>query len=113
MKKYNFIKISNNNNPSQDFYIDITTMKSVTLRMQILKSQMLQHRRTGEGLYRPSWYYIESTDYSYYKLDEGKFDTHQEAREHAIKLYNEQFIKMNQNVNNTKKNVNKLLVTFD
>lgn len=113
MKKYNFIKISNNKNPSQDFYIDITTMKSVTLRMQILKSQMLQHRKSGNGLYRPAWYYIESTDYSYYKLDEGQFETHREAREHAIKLYNEQFNKMNQGVNQNKNKYNKLIITFD
>ena len=112
MKKYNFIKISNNHNPSQDFFIDITTMLSVTLRMQILKSQMLKHQKSGGGLYRPAWYYIQNTDYSYYKIDTHEFETYNEAKAHSVKIYNEQFIKMNEGKtpNLTK---NKNIIIFD
>ena len=112
MKKYNFIKISNNNNPSQDFFIDITTMLSVTLRMQILKSQMLKHQKTGGGLYRPAWYYIQTVDYSYYKIDTQEFENYNDAKAHSVKIYNEQFIKMNKdNPPNLIKNKN--IITFD
>lgn len=107
MKIYNFIKISNNNNPNQDFFIDITTMLSVTLRMQILKSQCLKHQKSGTGLYRPAWYYIQTVDYSYYKIDTQEFDNYNEAKAHSVKIYNEQFIKMNKdktpNLNKNKK----------
>ncbi len=109
MKNYNFIKISNNNNPSQDFFIDITTMKSVTLRMQILKSQCLKHKKTGTGLYRPAWYYIQNTDYSYYKIDNCDFDTYTEARKRATDIYNEQFLKMKGN----DLNKNKKIISFN
>ena len=94
MKNYNFIKISNNNNPSQDFFIDITTMKSVTLRMQILKSQCLKHK---------------NTDYSYYKIDNCDFDTYTEARKHATDIYNSQFLKMQGN----DLNKNKKIISFN
>jgi len=95
MKTYRFIKISNNNNPTQDFYIDITIMNSVKLRMSILKSQLKKYRETCNGLYRPAWYFIENTDYSYYQLDIRDFDNYNDAKEHSIKLYNEQFERMN------------------
>ena len=95
MKTYRFIKISNNNNPTQDFYIDITIMHSVKLRMSILKSQLKKYRESCIGLYRPAWYYIENCDYSYYELDKQNFDNYNEAKEHSIKLYNSEFERMN------------------
>jgi hypothetical protein len=111
MKTYRFIKISNNNNPSQDFFIDITTMQSVKLRMSILKSQLKYYKKTWIGLYRPTWYYIDNCDYSYYELDKADFETYDEAKQHAIKLYNDQFVKMN----NTRKtiNTNKYIISLD
>lgn len=104
MKTYRFIKISNNNNPSQDFYIDITIMNSVKLRMSILKSQLKKYRESCEGLYRPAWYYIETCDYSYYELDKQNFSNYNEAREHATTLYKQQFEKMNSGKQQFKKN---------
>ncbi len=95
MKTYRFIKISNNNNPTQDFYIDITIMNSVKLRMSILKSQLKKYRESCIGLYRPAWYFIENTDYSYYQLDKQDFSNYNEAKEHSIKLYNSEFERMN------------------
>ena len=111
MKTYRFIKISNNNNPSQDFYIDITIMTSVKLRMSILKSQLKKYRESFEGLYRPAWYYIENCDYSYYELDKKDFLNYNEAKEHSIKLYNSEFEKMNSGKREL--NNNKFIMTIE
>jgi len=111
MKTYRFIKISNNNNPAQDFYIDITIMKSVKLRMSILKSQLKKYRESFEGLYRPAWYYIETCDYSYYQLDKQDFSNYNEAKEHSIKLYNLEFERMNAVKHQF--NNNKFIMTID
>ena len=111
MKTYRFIKISNNNNPTQDYYIDITTMRCVKLRMSILKSQLKNYKKSCIGLYRPTWYYIDNCDYSYYELDKADFNTYDEAKQHAIKLYHDQFVKMN----DTRKtiNTNKYTISFN
>jgi hypothetical protein len=111
MKQYNFIKLSNNKNATQDFIVDLTTMKDIKLRIAILKSQLKKYRLTHVGLYRPTWYYLENTDYSYYCIDTCEFETFDQAREHATKIYNEQFIKMNSNKidSNKKKNI----ISFD
>jgi hypothetical protein len=111
MKQYNFIKISNNNNANQDYIVDLTTMKDIKLRIAILKSQLKKYRLNHIGLYRPTWYYLENCDYSYYCIDTREFETFDEAREHATSIYNEQFIKMNSNKINTNKKKN--LITFD
>ena len=107
MKQYNFIKISNNKNSSRDFIVDLTTMASVRMRMAILKSQLKKYRQHHIGLYRPTWYYLENTDYSYYCIDTCQFETFDEARAHAIFLYNREFVKMNLNKidSNKKKNI--------
>jgi hypothetical protein len=107
MKQYKFIKLSNNNNSNQDFIIDLTTMKDIKLRMAILKSQLKKYRQHHIGLYRPTWYYLENCDYSYYCIDTREFETFDQARAHATSIYNEQFIKMNSNKidSNKKKNI--------
>lgn len=104
MKQYNFIKLSNNNNAQRDFIIDLTTMTNVKLRMAILKSQLKKYRLNHKGLYRPTWYYLENCDYSYYCIDTQEFATYNEAREHATAIYNREFIKMNRNGIDMKKN---------
>ena len=110
MKQYKFIKLSNNKNASRDFIIDLTTMNNVKLRMAILKSQLKKYRRNHIGLYRPTWYYLENTDYSYYCLDTQEFQTFDQARAHAIFLYNREFVKMNVNkIDSNKKNI----ITFN
>jgi hypothetical protein len=58
-------------------------MNSVKLRMSILKSQLKKYRETCNG------------HYSYYQLDKQDFDNYNDAREHAVKLYNSEFEKMN------------------
>ncbi len=63
--------------------------------MSILKSQLKKYRETCNGLYRPAWYFIENTDYSYYQLDKQDFSNYNEAKEHSIKLYNSEFERMN------------------
>ena len=111
MKRYKFIKISNNKNPNRDFIVDLTTMADVKLRMAILKSQLKKYRQHHIGLYRPTWYYLENTDYSYYCIDTREFETFDEARAHAINIYNREFFKMNANKidSNKKKNI----ITFN
>ena len=111
MKQYKFIKISNNKNASRDFIVDLTTMKDIKLRMAILKSQLKKDRQHHIGLYRPTWYYLENTDYSYYCLDTQEFQTFDQARAHAIFLYNQQFIKMN--ANKIDSNIKKNIITFN
>ena len=111
MKQYRFIKISNNKNSSRDFIIDLTTMNNVKLRMAILKSQLKKYRQNHIGLYRPTWYYLENTDYSYYCIDTCEFETFDQARAHAINIYNEQFVKMNANKINSNKKKN--IISFN
>ena len=108
MKTYNFIKISNNKNAARDFIVDFTTMHDCKLRMQILKSQLKLHKRTGRGIYRPAWIYIDLYDYSYYKITSKDCETHIEAKEYAIELYNTEFNKLNlgkNDVNTQPKNI--------
>lgn len=112
MKTYNFIKISNNNNAARDFIVDFTTMKDCKLRMQILKSQHRLHKKTGRGIYRPAWIYIELYDYSYYKIATKECETHVEAKQYAIELYNKEFTKLNLGKNNDVNTQAKNIVSF-
>tara|TARA_R110002126_G_scaffold187379_1_gene335946 strand:+ start:1135 stop:1482 length:348 start_codon:yes stop_codon:yes gene_type:complete len=97
MKTYYFIKISNNNNPSVDFMVDFTMMYNTNLRMCVIKSQLKAYRNNilKNARYKPVWHYIEATDYSYYKIDTQDFEEYQDAKAHALKLYNYEFTKMN------------------
>ena len=112
MKTYNFIKISNNKNAARDFIVDFTTMRDCKLRMQILKSQLKLHKRTGRGIYRPAWIYIDLYDYSYYKIASADFATHVEAKQFAIELYNAEFAKLNLDKINDVNTIAKNIVSF-
>ena len=114
MKRYYFIKISNNNNPCIDFMIDFTTMKNINLRMCVIKSQLKAYKKGSlpSALYKPVWYYLEATDYSYYKIDTQDFNDYQEAKTHSLKLYNELFTKMNENHIKHNNTIDKNIVSF-
>lgn len=117
MKTYYFIKISNNNNSCVDFMVDFTTMPNTNLRMCVIKSQLKAYRNNTlkNAHYKPVWYYLEATDYSYYKIDRQDFEEYQDAKAHALKLYNEAFDKMNTphiKQNNTSNTTNKHIVSF-
>ena len=88
-----FIKISNNRNSERDFYIDITTMKDPRARVGALKTQFKNWNESGD-LFKPVFHYF-MCDYSFYVLDRGCFNSHEEVKEHRDKLYLEQWKKMN------------------
>ena len=114
MKTYYFIKISNNNNPCVDFMVDFTTMPNTNLRMCVIKSQLKAYKKNAlkNAQYKPVWYYLESTDYSYYKIDTKEFDEYQQAKEHSLTLYNSEFVRMNQNPVKHIPTNNKHIITF-
>lgn len=97
MTKYKFIKISNNNNASRDFMIDVTTMADERLRISTLKSQL---KKYNYGMlpnceYKQAWYYIENTDWSYYCLDTREFDTYDQAKDFRDQLMDSEYERMN------------------
>ena len=101
MTKYKFIKISNNNNPSKDFMIDITTMNDERLRISTLRSQL---KKYNYGMlpnceYKEAWRYMEECDWSNYCLESKEFSTFEEAKEHRLDLYDSEYERMNQNLN--------------
>ena len=105
MTKYKFIKISNNNNSSKDFMIDITTMADDRLRISTLKSQLKKYRygMLPNCEYKQQWYFIEHCDWSYYCLETKEFDTFEEAKEYRLDLMDREYIRMNPEEN---KNLN-------
>ena len=97
MTKYKFIKISDNNHASKNFYIDITTMADDRLRISTLKSQL---KKYNYGMlpnceYKEPWRYFETTDWSYYCLDTREFDTYEAAKQHRDELMDSEYIRMN------------------
>lgn len=97
MTKYKFIKISNNNNASRDFMIDITTMADDRLRISTLKSQL---KKYNYGMlpnceYKEAWRYFETTCWSYYCLDTKEFDTFEQAKDYRDQLMDREYIRMN------------------
>jgi len=98
MVKYDnvsFIKISNNNNASTDYTIDITTMADSRLRISALKSQYKQYKLTGVR-YKPIFYYFE-LDYSFYCVDKDSFDTYDDAKIRREQLMISEWCRMNPN----------------
>ena len=92
---YYFIKISNNNNASTDFYIDISVMKDPRLRISTLKSQLKRYKKNpGNIVYKEPWRYFE-LDYSFYCLDSKFCDNYCEAKSHCLDLMDEQYTRMN------------------
>ena len=95
--KYKFIKISNNNNASRDFHIDITTMNDDRLRISTLKSQLKKYNygMLANCEYKEPWRYMENHDWSYYCLETKEFDTYEEAKEYRLDLYDKEYERMN------------------
>ena len=95
--KYKYIKISNNNNASKDFHIDITTMNDDRLRISTLKSQLKKYNygMLANCEYKEPWRYMENHDWSYYCLETKEFDTYEEAKEYRLDLYDKEYERMN------------------
>ena len=92
---YYFIKISNNNNASTDFYIDISVMKDPRLRISTLKSQLKRYKKNpGNIAYKEAWRYFE-LDYSFYCLDSKFCDNYGDAKSHCLDLMDQQYVRMN------------------
>ena len=88
-----FIKISNNNNPSE-FHISPTTMKDARLRISALKAQYNNYCETG--LYYKDVFAFFKLDWSFYVLERGKFENYEEIKkrlDELIAIQNLKFIK--------------------
>jgi len=99
MRKYNFIKISNNNNAAVDFMIDITTMTDTRLRISTLKSQYKKYLDKNDNYtcnFKDAWRYFD-LDYSFYCIDTKFFDTYEQAKEHRLDLMDSEYERMNPN----------------
>ena len=96
MKTYLFIKISNNNNASTDFHIDISVMRDPRLRISTLKSQYKKFKINPRNIvYKEPWRYFD-LDYSFYCIYSGEFETYAAAKEHCLDLYDCEFNRMNE-----------------
>ena len=95
MKKYLFIKISNNNNACVDFHIDISVMRDPRLRISTLKSQYKKYKINPRNIeFKEPWRYFD-LDFSFYCIDSGEFETYAAAKEHCLDLYDSEFSRMN------------------
>jgi len=93
--RYSFIKISNNKASNKDFIIDITTMKSHSLRVSALLSQCKRHQ-LGTHFYPDRQIYrILRNDYSYCLLEKGEYANILAAKNRCDYLYDREYIKMN------------------
>ena len=95
MKTYLFIKISNNNNASTDFYIDISVMRDPRLRISTLKSQYKKFKINPKNIeFKEAWYYF-NLDFSFYCIYSGEFETYAAAKDHCLDLYDSEYTRMN------------------
>lgn len=92
-EKTKFIKISNNNDPT-DFIIDITTMRDDRLRIASLKSQYIRYLENPDKYPYRDVYRFFNLDYSFYCLDTDSFNNYTECKAHRDKLIQEQNTKM-------------------
>jgi hypothetical protein len=90
-----FIKISNNNNPCKDFYIDISTMKDARLRLSALKSQFKKYILNPEELTHREVFKYFIKDYSFYVIEKGAFNCYEDAKLRRDELYKIQYERMN------------------
>ena len=89
MKNYDsvkFILVVDNNDP-MNFYIDVTIMKDVRLRLSALKGQHAKYLETGD-LYRPI-YKIFVTDFSFYCIFKGSFKNLDEIKQKKMEIISE------------------------
>ena len=96
MKKYLYIKISNNNQASTDFHIDISVMRDPRLRISTLKSQYKKYKINQRNIeYKQAWYYFD-LDFSFYCIDSVEFETYADAKDHCLDLYDREYTRMNE-----------------
>ena len=96
MPTYTFIKIVNNNNPSQ-FKLDLTSMTNHKSRISTLKTQFINHLDYGIGKNRDVYNYF-TMDYSFYRVGKRDFPNLASAKiykdELEKQLINERINKM-------------------
>ena len=80
MPTFRYIKIVDNNNPS-DFMIDVTQMQDYRMRVSALRTQCIRHHYYGIGNPRPSYKYFLK-DYSFYLIHKADFPSLRDARMH-------------------------------
>ena len=83
MPLYSYLKISNNNDPTE-FCIECTAMKNPRARISCIRTQLFnwednQVAGNKAGKYRPVWDFLLK-DYSFYAVKKCHFDTLTEAR---------------------------------
>jgi len=94
MKLYRYIKISDNNNGSTNFNVDVTTMKQSSLRISSIKSQYKKYKNDRRLPYREIYDILDS-DWSWYEVDSVVFQTYNEAKCHRWRLMCEHWNRMN------------------
>ena len=89
-KRTQFIKISNNNNPSE-FILDVTTMRDVRLRMSALKAQHRKYQQTG--LFYKEIFRFFLMDWSFCVLERGSHPDYAAVKKRRDCLCKEQGLK--------------------
>ena len=94
MKLYRYIKISDNNNGSTNFDVDVTTMKQSSLRISSIKSQYKKFKNDNRLPYRDI-YDILDGDWSWYEIECKEFEKYEQAKQHRWHLMCEHWNRMN------------------
>ena len=85
MPTYSFIKIVDNDNPS-DFMIDVTTMSNWRSRMSAVRTQCIRHLDYDIGRRRDIYRFF-FLDYSFYQVERGVFPNLATARVYRDELH--------------------------
>ena len=85
MPTYSFIKIVDNDNPS-DFMIDVTTMSNWRSRMSAVRTQCIRHLDYDIGRERDIYRFF-FLDYSFYRVERGNFPNLASARVYRDELH--------------------------
>jgi len=85
MPTYRFVKIVDNENPS-DFMIDVTSMSNWKSRMSAVRTQCIRHIDYNIGKNRDIYRFF-FLDYSFYCLERRDFDNLADARKYREQLH--------------------------
>ena len=82
---FRIIKLTNNDN-HKEFTLEITKMKDIRHRLGILESNYKDYLLSNER-HKPSYNILSKSNYSYYTVLRGEFDTFEEVKQKRKELY--------------------------
>ena len=83
--QFRIIKLTNNDN-QKEFTLEITRMKDIRHRVSIIESNYKDYLVSNKR-YKPSYNILSKSNYSYYSVFRGEFDTFEEIKQKRKELY--------------------------